>query len=93
MLLDSFGFGWDLFNIRSHWVGVAPQAGTLWHTQVAVLLIGHAASICWAHQAATRLFAARRDITGSQLPLLDLMASYTVGGLWILALPLGANNG
>jgi hypothetical protein len=41
---------------------------------------------------AVRTFANRRPVV-SQLPTLVLMVAYTVVGLWILSLPLGAEQG
>jgi hypothetical protein len=54
-----------------------------------VLLAGHLVSIYLAHLTAMRI-AANGRVVLSQLPLLVLMVVYTVVGLWILSLPLGA---
>jgi hypothetical protein len=66
--------------------------GIVWHTQVAVLLGGHIASIYLAHVIAMRTFSNRRSVI-SQFPMLILMVAYTIVGLWILSLPLGAEQG
>ncbi|HEY5759755.1 MAG TPA: hypothetical protein VIU34_28230 [Steroidobacter sp.] len=68
------------------------EMGVVWHTQVAVLLGGHVASIYLAHVMAMRTFSGRRPVI-SQFPMLVLMVAYTIVGLWILSLPLGAEQG
>lgn len=68
--------------------GFIPDAGTVWHTQVALILIGHIVSVVLAHFVALEVFASRRQATLSQLPMLLLMMLYTGSGLWILAQPL-----
>jgi hypothetical protein len=65
----------------------------VWHTQVAVLLAGHIVSVHLAHCVSMRTFSGRRQIMVSQLPLLALMVTYTIVGLWILSLPLGSGVG
>ncbi|MFC4311764.1 hypothetical protein ACFPN2_21955 [Steroidobacter flavus] len=91
---DPLGLGWHLLPLQG---GVPAEPSTLemgvvWHTQVAVLLGGHVASIYLAHVIAMRTFANRRPVL-SQLPTLVLMVAYTIVGLWILSLPLGAEQG
>jgi hypothetical protein len=87
---DPFGFGWDVLGIRQRYVQPALQMGVVWHTQVAVLLVGHMVSVYMAHHVATRTFPTQRQIMIGQLPLLLLMVIYTMLGLWILSLPLGS---
>ena len=60
---------------------------TVWHTEVALILIGHVVSVYLAHRVALRLFASRREAMISQLPMLLLMVAYTVIGLWVISLP------
>ena len=64
----------------------------VWHTQVALILFGHIASVYLAHVVALRVFPTRRDAMRSQLPMLCLMVFFTVAGLWILALPLSGSG-
>lgn len=94
LLSDPLGVGWDLLSVEG---GVPAEPSTLemgivWHTQVAVLLGGHVASIYLAHITAMRTFSNQRPVI-SQLPTLVLMVAYTIVGLWILSLPLGAEQG
>lgn len=72
--------------------GFIPDAGTVWHTQVGLILLGHIVSVVLAHQVALQVFATRRQATLSQLPMLLLMLLYTCSGLWILAQPLNAGD-
>ena len=91
LLSDPFGRGWDLFGtafvLRTP---ILPDVGVVWHVQVALIVLGHVASVWVAHRVALRVFAGRRAALASQLPMLGLMVLFTVAGLWILAQPLTA---
>jgi hypothetical protein len=90
MLTDPFGLGWNLFGLQENLQSPALKMGVIWHTQVFVILLGHLVGVVLAHNVAARTFPTRRQIVVSQLPLLLLMVVYTLIGLWILTLPLGA---
>lgn len=90
LVSDPFGFGWAVLGIQQTSEPPLLQMGVVWHTQVAVLLVGHLVSIYLAHAMAMRTFPNQRPVIISQLPLLFLMVVYTMLGLWILSLPLGA---
>lgn len=86
---DPLGFGWNLLGIAPDFAGPAPlDMAVIWHSEVALILAGHVASVCLAHVAALRLFPTRRQAMISQLPMLLLMMAYTIMGLWVLSLPL-----
>jgi hypothetical protein len=90
---DPFGFGWNLLG-TAH-LKVRPimiDVETIWHTQVALILIGHIVSVYLAHIQALRVFRSRREAVISQLPMLMLMMLFTTAGLWILSLPLAAGT-
>jgi hypothetical protein len=91
---DPFGFGWTLFGTAA-WreTPFIPDAGFVWHSQVALILFGHLVSVYLAHVEALRLFPTPRKATLSQLPMLLLMLSFTTIGLWILSLPIGTTPG
>jgi hypothetical protein len=89
LISDPFGLGWNLLGLQQDPQSPALQMGVVWHTQVIVILIGHVVSVVVAHQVATRVFATRRQVLASQVPMLILMVGYTMLGLWILTLPLG----
>lgn len=84
---DPFGMGWQLFRAE-----LAPprplNMGVIWHSQVALVLLGHVAGVLLAHKTAVRVFASARLGFVSQLPMLLLMVAYTCLGLWVLSLPL-----
>ncbi len=89
LVSDPFGLGWNLFG-TAEWLrgAIVPDTTVVWHLQVALLLAGHVASVVVAHLEALRIFPDRRTATLSQLPMLALMVTFTVFGLWILSLPL-----
>jgi hypothetical protein len=86
---DPFGFGWNLFGTaHSLRAPILPGMSFVWHSQVALIVIGHVAAVYCAHLVALRIFPTRRAAALSQLPMLLLMVAFTVAGLWILAQPL-----
>jgi len=87
---DPFGLGWNLFGLGMPEPASLLDMGFVWHSQVALVLIGHVSSVYLAHVAAMRVFANRRQAIVSQLPLLLLMVAYTAIGLYILSLPIGS---
>jgi hypothetical protein len=85
LLREALGFSASTDDI----IGAgALEMGLVWHTQVAVVLLGHVLSVVVAHYESLRVFPRRREAIVSQLPLLVLMVAYTTLGLWILTLPL-----
>lgn len=85
---DPFGYGWNLFG-TANWIRdtIVPDLTVVWHSQVALILLGHVVGVAVAHLEALRLFRDRRTAILSQLPMLALMIAFTVAGLWILSLP------
>lgn len=93
LLSDPFGWGWDLFGTaRKFRAPYLPQPGSIWHTQVGMIVLGHVISVWLAHREALRVFATRRAALLSQLPMLVLMMAFTAAGLWILAQPIQAGR-
>ena len=89
LLTDPFGVGWNLLNIQRLSAESAPlDMGQVWHVEVALILLGHIASVYLAHLIAQRTFPIRRQIWLAELPLLLLMMGYTFVGLSVLSLPL-----
>ena len=85
----AFGVGWNLLGLPRLSAEPNPlDMGQAWHIEVALILLGHIASVYLAHAIAQRTFSARRDIWLSELPLLCLMVGYTFIGLTVLSLPL-----
>jgi len=88
---DPFGFQWNIFGTALLRIDpLLVDVGVIWHTQVALIVIGHIASVYLAHVEALRTFGAARRAAVSQLPILVLMMLFTTFGLWILSLPLAA---
>jgi hypothetical protein len=86
---DPFGLGWNLFGLAPDLSEPPPlDMGRVWHAEVVLILAGHIVSVCLAHLIALRLFPARRQTLLGQLPMLALMVTYTLVGLWVLSLPL-----
>jgi hypothetical protein len=91
LLSDPFGWGWNLFGTALKFrAPILPDLGWVWHTQVALILLGHVVSVWLAHVVALRVFPGRGQATLSQVPMLGLMVLFTVAGLWIIAQPLTA---
>jgi hypothetical protein len=89
LLTDPFGAGWNLLGLQRLSSEPDPiDMGQAWHIEVALILLGHIASVYLAHAIAQRTFASRRDVWLSELPLLCLMVGYTFVGLTVLSLPL-----
>jgi hypothetical protein len=90
---DPFGFRWNLFG-----TGALPpdplilDAGTVWHTQVALILIGHILGVYISHIEALRVFRGTKRAVVSQLPMLILMIIFTTVGMWILSLPIAGGQ-
>ncbi len=89
LLSDPLGRGWNLFGTAGLYrAPFLPDPGTVWHTQVGLILFGHIVSVWLAHLEALRLFPTRRQALLSQVPMLVLMVAFTTAGLWILAQPI-----
>lgn len=93
LVSDPFGFGWDIFGTAQALANpIVLDAGGVWHTQVALILLGHIIGVYLAHLEALKCFGSSRRATLSQLPMLVLMVLFTTAGLWILSLPIAAGQ-
>jgi hypothetical protein len=93
LVSDPLGRGWDLFGTAATRIDpLMIDVGVIWHTQVALILAGHIASVYLAHVEALRVYRAPRRAAVSQLPLLVLMMIFTTFGLWILSMPLATGG-
>ena len=84
LLSDPFGRGWNLigtYDFRVNYRAVSTRTIAL--VQVGAIVVGHVCGVVVAHDRAVALFPSRLAIR-SQLPLLEVMVIYTVGGLLIL---------
>jgi hypothetical protein len=84
---DPFGRGWDLFGTAGNavdYTAVSPR--TISVVQVAAIVGGHIIGVVLAHDRAVRLAGAghRAQARVSQYPLLAVMVTFTLGGLFLL---------
>lgn len=88
---DPFGWRWDLFGTATR--NIPPlmlDIGGIWHTQIALILLGHIVGVYLAHVEALKVFSTPKRAVVSQLPMLGLMMLFTTFGLWILSMPLAS---
>ncbi len=86
---DPFGAGWDLFGGASYTVNIAiTNARFVWFFSLASIVAGHIIAVYLAHRRAGTIYQARNLALRSQLPMLALMALYTVVSLWIISRPI-----
>ena len=88
ILSDPLGKGWNLLGTAAYQYNPGlVGAKTIWHVQVASIVIGHIVATFVAHRIAQETFDRRSHVILTQLPMLILMLIYTAVGLWILSLP------
>lgn len=89
LLSDPFGIGWNLFGTADYTLNYQLiNLKILWNLQVALIILGHIVAVYIAHIIALHFFQDRKVAIRSQYPMLVLMVSYTMLGLWILAQPI-----
>ncbi len=89
LISDPFGLGWNLFGTKNYAINIAlVDTNSIWHSQVAIILLGHIAAVYVAHLLTLNLVSTTKKALVAQLPTLLLMICYTVAGLWILSQPL-----
>jgi hypothetical protein len=84
---DPFDRGWDLFGTYGNavdYTAVSPR--TISIVQVAAIVGGHILGVVLAHDRAVRLAGPGHNVTArvSQYPLLAVMVTFTLGGLFLL---------
>lgn len=89
LISDPFGLGWNLLQNKHNIAQLVLPMGLVWHTQVALILLGHVASAYWVHRTAMRELPKGRAVIAGQVPLLVLTILYTAVSLQILSLPTG----
>ncbi|MES2423410.1 MAG: hypothetical protein V4562_03205 [Pseudomonadota bacterium] len=87
--LDPMGWGTAVRRAGPPWT---PSPGVVWHTQVALILIGHVISVAACHFQARELAVSPLRRIAGQLPLLLLMVGMTSFGLWVLAQPVNPSR-
>jgi hypothetical protein len=89
LISDPFGFGWNLLGTASYKPNInLISLTTIWHLQVAAIIIGHILAVILSHLVGSTYESSKKQMLLAQIPLLTLMIFYTMGGLWLLSLPL-----
>ena len=89
LVSDPFGFGWDLFGTRNHFVRIGlVDARAVWYLSLGAIVIGHVIAVYLAHCVALQAYSDRRVALRSQWPMVALMVCYTMTSLWIIAQPI-----
>lgn len=89
LISDPFSFGWNLFGTANFYPDLTIiDANFTWHFQVFLILLGHIAAVYLSHALALKYFPSEKEAIGSQLPMLLVMVSFTMIGLWILSQPI-----
>ena len=90
---DPFGFGWDLFGTKSHFIRIGLiDARAVWYIAIGAIVSGHIAAVYLAHCVALRSNPDLRAALRSQWPMVALMVCYTMTSLWIIAQPIVATR-
>jgi hypothetical protein len=91
LLSDPLGRGWNLLGTANRWrAPVLLETDTVWHCQVAFIVLGHLGGVLVSHLQACQIHAGRKALVISQLPTLLWMLGLTTWGLWTLSQPLKA---
>ena len=86
---DPFGFGWDIFGGAEYSVNLEIiSAKAVWFISLAAIVLGHVVSVYLAHVTSLRLSDRAPNALRGQVPMLALMALYTVSSLWIIGQPI-----
>lgn len=86
LLSDPLGQGWDLFGGAGATIDYgAIGANTVWYVQVGVLITGHVVALVLAHERALVTYPSPESATRSQYPMLVVMVTFTVLGLYLLS--------
>lgn len=89
LLSDPFGFGWNILGTADFKPNISLLSlNTIWHIQVVAIILGHVLAVVLSHSMGQKLKLSQKTFLLSQIPLLILMIFYTMGGLWLLSLPL-----
>jgi hypothetical protein len=89
LVSDPFGFGWDLFGTKNHFVRIGwVDARAVWYISIGAIVIGHVIAVYLAHCVALQAHSDRRAALRSQWPMVALMIGYTMTSLWIIAQPI-----
>jgi hypothetical protein len=86
---DPFGFGWDLFGTKNHFIRIGViDARAVWYMAIVAIVTGHVVAVYLAHCVALQANSDRQAALRSQWPMVALMVCYTMTSLWIIAQPI-----
>jgi hypothetical protein len=86
---DPFGFGWDLFGTKNHFIRIGlVDARAVWYIAIGAIVTGHVIAVYLAHRIALEAHPDRRAALKSQCSMAVLMVCYTMSSLWIIAQPI-----
>lgn len=86
---DPFGWGWDLWGTAlSLRAPLLIDVNALWHAQVALIVLGHVASVDLAYRVARHRCPQPSLVLRRSAPMLLLLTGLALADLWILAQPL-----
>jgi hypothetical protein len=86
---DPFGFGWDLFGTKNHFIRIGlVDARAVWYIAIGAIVTGHVIAVYLAHCVALKSNSDRQGALRSQWPMVALMVCYTMTSLWIIAQPI-----
>ena len=93
-LSDPFSVGANYFGLDSHFVTTGffntyYSVRAIWLFQGICIVFGHVLSVVICHVMVTRLFAGRKTILYTLIPISVLMILYTTLSLWLLSSPRG----
>ncbi|MYG09323.1 MAG: hypothetical protein F4170_00500 [Rhodobacteraceae bacterium] len=93
-LSDPFSVGANYFGLDSHFVTTGffntyYSVRAIWLFQGICIVSGHVLSVVICHVMVTRLFAGRKAILYTLIPISVLMILYTTLSLWLLSSPRG----
>jgi hypothetical protein len=86
VIVDPLTHGWNpgglgKYELKKGWI----TGGSVWWTQVILIVWGHIVAIMAAHRVALERGLNRVTALRLQLPLVLLMVGFTIAGLWVLA--------
>lgn len=83
---DPLGRGWNLFGTADTTIDYSVIGATaFWYIQVALVVCGHVAGLCVAHDRALVLYERAKDSVRSQYWMLSVMIVFSSLALWLLS--------
>ena len=88
LISDPFGFGWNIFGTADVQTASLFPVGTIWFTQVFMIVIGHVFGIYISHRYSYQMFKDRKSAIKSQIPMIVMMILFSILSLWLIAQPM-----